>query len=69
MDGPGLGQVSVSAAHLFTIPSSLYSEQNTLRCMCGVPKVKVTLYSAQHNEILKERGITKELGGFEPLKE
>lgn len=37
--------------------------------MCGVPKVKVTLYSAQHNEILKEQGTTKELGGFEPLKE
>lgn len=32
-------------------------------------RFKVTLYSAQHNEILKEWSITKELGGFEPLKE
>lgn len=30
---------------------------------------KVTLYSAQHNKTLKEWGITKETGGFEPLKE
>ena len=30
---------------------------------------KVTLYSAQHNKTLKEWGITKEPGGFEPLKE
>lgn len=32
-------------------------------------RVKVTLYSAQHNKILKEWEITKEPGGFEPLRE
>lgn len=48
----------------------LSTPDKTRSGVCVVcPRFKVTLYSAQHNEILKEKGITKDLGAFEPLKE
>lgn len=50
----------------FLLLSALDKTRSDVCAVCL--KFKVTLYPAQHNEILKEWGITKELGGFEPLK-
>lgn len=61
----GAGQCICSSSFHNSFLSLLLTKHAQVYVWCA----KVTLYSAQHNEILKERGITKELGCFEPLKE